>query len=90
MKRIMITPYYEITQSDLLWPPDLILIMLHITKTRKQKEIPFPKREGDFNFKPVMTCATTTMSICIAHGNLSAVMNHYDTHNDLCSTIMDT
>jgi len=39
--------------------------------------------------KPVMTYATTTMRIYIAYNNLSAAINHYDTHNDLCSTIMD-
>lgn|GEM_PF-2070938 len=37
-----------------------------------------------------MTYATTTMSICVAHNNLSAIIDHYDTHNNLCLTIMDT
>jgi len=36
-----------------------------------------------------MTCATTIVSICAAQDNLSADLNHYDTSNDLCSTIMD-
>jgi hypothetical protein len=58
--------------------------------SQAQMEIPFQRKEGDFTFKPVMTYATTTMSICVAHDDLSATMNHYDTHNDLCSTIMDT
>ncbi|WP_166512521.1 hypothetical protein [Desulfallas thermosapovorans] len=51
---------------------------------------PSPDRGRRFLVKPVMTFATTTMSIYVAHDNLSAAMNHYDTHNDLCSTIMDT
>jgi len=37
-----------------------------------------------------MTLAPTTISICATQDNLSAAMNHYDTYNDLCSTIMDT
>ncbi|WP_131820758.1 hypothetical protein [Desulfotruncus arcticus] len=51
---------------------------------------PLPNKERGFQFKPVMTYATTTMSICVAPDNLSAAKDHYDTHNDLCSTIMDT
>jgi len=36
-----------------------------------------------------MTFATTITRICAAHDNLSAAMNHYDSRNDLCLTIMD-
>ena len=52
---------------------------------------PFPNGKGGFvsYFKPVMTYATTTMRIYVANNNLSAAIDHYDTHNDLCSTIMD-
>lgn len=36
-----------------------------------------------------MTYATAIMHPCIAYDNLSTAIDHYGTHNDLCSTIMD-
>jgi len=37
-----------------------------------------------------MNFATALMNSYIAHGNLSTAADHHRTHNDLCSTIMDT
>jgi len=37
-----------------------------------------------------MTYATATMNLCVANNNLSAAIDHYKTHNDLCLTGMDT
>jgi len=37
-----------------------------------------------------MDYATAIMNSCIAHDNLSTAADHYGTHNDLCSTIIDT
>ena len=37
-----------------------------------------------------MTYATATMNLCAANDNLSAAIDHYKTHNDLCLTDMDT
>lgn len=37
-----------------------------------------------------MTYATATMNLCVANDNLSAAINHYKTHNDLCLTDIDT
>lgn len=37
-----------------------------------------------------MTYATATTNFCIAHCNLSATIDHYETHDNLCLTTKDT
>jgi len=37
-----------------------------------------------------MTYATATTDICTAHNDLSAIIDRYDTRNNLCSTVMAT
>ena len=37
-----------------------------------------------------MTYAAAAMNLCIAHCNLSAAIDHYETHSNLCSTILST
>jgi|GEM_PF-6137043 len=38
----------------------------------------------------IMTFATATTHPCIANRKLSSAINHYRTHDNLCSTIMST